>query len=120
MGVAIVLTALWASGELTVFLMGLLAFVGGTLGTLSFPAFQWMLASTVPQRDLESAVAINSLSLQVARFVGPAMAGLLLASAGPTWVFGVNAVSFLAVLGALALLPGSTGLAPQGSRAAAR
>lgn len=107
MGVAIALAVLWATGTLSVFLMGLLAFVGGTLGTLSFPAFQSMLAATVPQRDLESAVALNSLSLQLARFVGPAIAGVLLASAGPTWVFGVNAVSFLGVLGALVLLPGS-------------
>ena len=50
-------------------------------------------------------MALNSLALQVARFVGPAIAGVLLASAGPTWVFGLNAFSFLAVLGALALLP---------------
>jgi MFS family permease len=107
MGVAIALAVLWASGSLSVFLMGVLAFVGGTLGTLSFPAFQSMLASTVPAEDLESAVALNSLSLQVARFVGPAIAGILLASAGPTWVFGLNAVSFLGVLGALVLLPAS-------------
>jgi MFS family permease len=107
MGVAIALAVLWAAGDLTVFLMGLLAFIGGTLGSLSFPAFQSMLASTVPDEDLESAVALNSLALQVARFVGPAIAGLLLASAGPTWVFGLNAFSFLAVLGALFLLPGS-------------
>ena len=107
MGVAIALAVLWASGDLSVFLMGLLAFIGGTLGTLSFPAFQSMLASTVPDEDLESAVALNSLALQVARFVGPAIAGILLASAGPTWVFGLNAFSFLAVLGALFLLPGS-------------
>jgi hypothetical protein len=84
-----------------------LAVVGGILGTLSFPAFQAMLAATVPGRDLESAVAINSLSLQVARFVGPALAGFLLAAAGPTWVFGVNAASFVAVLASLALLPSS-------------
>lgn len=107
MGVAVALTVLWASGHLTVFLMGLLAFIGGTLGSLSFPAFQSMLAGTVPEEDLESAVALNSLALQVARFVGPAIAGVLLASAGPTWVFGLNAFSFLAVLGALALLPSS-------------
>jgi MFS family permease len=107
MGVAIALTVLWATGNLTVFLMGLLAFIGGTLGSLSFPAFQSMLASTVPAKDLESAVALNSLSLQVARFVGPAIAGVLLASAGPTWVFTVNAISFLGVLGALVLLPSS-------------
>jgi MFS family permease len=107
MGVAVALAALWASGTLSVFLMGVLAFLGGSFGTLSFPAFQAMLASTVPAEDLESAVALNSLSLQLARFVGPAIAGFLLASAGPTWVFSVNAVSFLAVLAAVALLPRS-------------
>jgi len=107
MGVAIALTVLWATDALSVFLMGLLAFIGGTLGTLSFPAFQSMLAATVPEEDLESAVALNSLALQVARFVGPAIAGVLLASVGPTWVFGLNAFSFLAVLGALLLLPAS-------------
>jgi MFS family permease len=109
MGVALALAVLWATGELTVFLMGILAFLGGTFGTLSFPAFQAYLASTVPEEDLESAVALNSLSLQVARFVGPAIAGFLLASAGPTWVFGLNTFSFLAVLGALAVLPPSRG-----------
>jgi MFS family permease len=90
-----------------VFLMGVLAFLGGSFGTLSFPAFQAMLASTVPEEDLESAVALNSLSLQLARFVGPAIAGVLLATAGPTWVFSINALSFLAVLIVLPLLPGS-------------
>ena len=109
MGVAIALALLWATGELNVFLMGLLAFLGGSFGTLSFPAFQAMLASTVPEEDLESAVALNSLSLQLARFVGPAIAGVLLATAGPTWVFSVNALSFLAVLAMIPLLPGSGG-----------
>jgi len=105
--VAAALAALWATGSLTLPLLAAIAVIGGSLGTLSFPAFQGMLASTVPPRDLESAVAINSLSLQVARFVGPAVAGVLLAAAGPTWVFGANAVSFIAVLAALALLPSS-------------
>jgi MFS family permease len=107
MGVAIALATLWATGTLNVFLMGALAFVGGSFGTLSFPAFQSMLAATVPEEDLESAVALNSLSLQLARFIGPAIAGFLLAAAGPTWVFGVNAASFVAVLAALAALPSS-------------
>jgi MFS family permease/rhodanese-related sulfurtransferase len=107
MAVAVALAVLWRTGSLTVPLMGSIAVVGGSLGTLSFPAFQGMLASTVPARELESAVAINSLSLQVARFLGPAIAGVLLAHGGPTWVFGVNAASFLGVLAAVALLPGS-------------
>jgi Transmembrane secretion effector len=115
MAVAAALAVLWATGELTVPLMGALAVAGGSLGTLSFPAFQGMLASTVPQDDLESAVAINSLSLQVARCVGPAIAGFILASAGPTWVFGVNAFSFLAVLLTLALLPASRARVAEGA-----
>lgn len=96
---------LWATDGLTVPLMGALAVVGGSLGTLSFPAFQRMLASTVPEEDLESAVAINSLSLQLARFLGPAIAGVLLATKGPTAVFVVNAVSFLGVLVVVSMLP---------------
>jgi MFS family permease len=107
MAVAVLLGVLWATDSLTVPVMGAIAIVGGSLGTLSFPAFQGMLASTVPAEELESAVAINSLSLQVARFVGPAIAGFVLAQWGPTVVFGVNAVSFLGVLVAVALLPGS-------------
>jgi Transmembrane secretion effector len=107
MGVAVLLAVLWQTDSLTVQLMGAIAVIGGCLGTLSFPAFQGMLASTVPKEDLESAVAINSLSLQVARFVGPALAGVLLAQGGPAWVFAVNAASFLGVLAALAVLPGS-------------
>jgi MFS family permease len=116
MVLAAALAVTWATGTLTLGLLGALAVVGGILGTLSFPPFQGMLAATVPRRDLESAVAINSLSLQVARFVGPALAGFLLAAAGPTWVFGVNAVSFVAVLGTLALMPGSR---PAGAESAA-
>jgi MFS family permease len=107
MVVAALLAVLWATDLLTVPLMGAIAVVGGSLGTLSFPAFQGMLASTVPEDELESAVAVNSLLLQVARFVGPAIAGVLLASAGPTAVFAVNAASFLGVLAAVAALPGA-------------
>jgi MFS family permease len=117
MALAAALAVTWATGTLTIGLLGVLAVLGGILGTLSFAPFQAMLAAMVPRRDLESAVAINSLSLQVARFVGPAIAGFLLAVAGPTWVFGVNAVSFVAVLGTLALLPSSRplrGAAAQG------
>jgi MFS family permease len=108
---AVVLAATWATGTLTVGLLAVLAVIGGILGTLSFPPFQAMIAATVPHRDLESAVAINSLSLQIARFVGPAVAGLLLAVAGPTWVFGVNAASFVAVLAVLVTLPHSRAVA---------
>ena len=113
MALAVALAVLWQTGSLSVPLLGALALIGGSLGTLSFPAFQGILASTVPGRDLESAVAINSLSLQVARFVGPALAGFLLAQGGPTWVFAVNAASFLGVLVTVAFMPGSRAASAQ-------
>lgn len=119
MCVSALLAVLWATDRLTVGIIGAIAVVGGSLGTLSFPAFQGMLASTVPKRELESAVAINSLSLQAARFAGPAIAGVLLARAGPTWVFGFNAASFVFVLGALALLPASRATVSAAGRTAA-
>ena len=117
MALAVALAVTWATGTLTVGLLGFLAVLGGILGTLSFAPFQAMLAATVPRRDLESAVAINSLSLQLARFIGPAIAGFLLAVAGPTWVFGVNAASFVAVLGTLAFLPSSRPVQTAATRA---
>jgi predicted MFS family arabinose efflux permease len=107
MAVAVLLAVLWQTDSLTVPLLGAIALVGGSLGTLSFPAFQGLLASTVPRPSLESAVAINSLLLQLARFLGPAIAGFLLARGGPTWVFAVNAASFLGVFVAVATLPRS-------------
>src|SRR3712207_2703654 len=97
---------MYATDTLTVGWMAVLAVVGGSLGALSFPATQAILASTVPKEDLESAVAINSLLLQVARFVGPAIAGVLLAQTGPTEVFIVDGLSFLGVIVAVALLRG--------------
>ncbi len=116
MGVAILLAILWQADVLTVPLLGAIALIGGSLGTLSFPAFQSMLASTVPRDRLESAVAINSLILQLARFLGPVLAGFLLAQGGPTWVFAVNAVSFLGVLIAVAMLPGPKVIAVAGEK----
>ena len=104
--VAAALAVMYATDTLTVGWMAVLAVVGGSLGALSFPATQAILASTVPREDLESAVAVNSLILQVARFVGPAIAGVLLANTGPTEVFIVDALSFLGVIVAVALLPG--------------
>ncbi|MEA2481627.1 MAG: hypothetical protein QOJ07_3549 [Thermoleophilaceae bacterium] len=114
--VAATLAIMYATGTLTVWWMALLAVIGGSLGALSFPATQGILASTVPREDLESAVAVNSLVLQVARFLGPAIAGVLLAQAGPTWVFVVDAASFLGVIVAVSLLPAA--VTPAGQAAA--
>jgi hypothetical protein len=62
-----------------------------------------MLASTVPKPALESAVAVNSLFLQLARFIGPALAGFLLALGGPMGALSA-ALGLGSLLGSIALL----------------
>ena len=56
------------------------------------------------RRKLANAVALNSTSFHAARMIGPAVAGLLIASIGTGWVFLVNALTFAAVLWSLSLL----------------
>jgi MFS family permease len=58
----------------------------------------------VGEADLSNAVALNATSFNAARMIGPAIAGFLIALAGSGWVFLINAASFVAVLGSLALL----------------
>jgi predicted MFS family arabinose efflux permease len=62
------------------------------------PVRQSFAAELVPRDDLINAIALNSASFNLARVVGPAIAGLALAVFGPAFNFGVNAVSYLAVL----------------------
>jgi predicted MFS family arabinose efflux permease len=61
-----------------------------------------VITSLVPPLRIQSAVALNSLQFNLSRVIGPVMAGLLLAYAGTGWCFAVNALSFLAVIVALA------------------
>jgi MFS family permease len=58
----------------------------------------------VVEADLSNAVALNSTSFNIARMVGPAIAGVLIAAVGSGWVFLINAISFAAVLCSLSLL----------------
>ena len=68
------------------------------------PVRQTFVAELVSDANLSNAVALNSTSYQLARMLGPALAGLLIAGIGTGWVFMLNAVSFGGVLGALAAL----------------
>jgi predicted MFS family arabinose efflux permease len=58
----------------------------------------------VPREDIQSAVALNSSVFNAARIVGPGIGGIILAAWGAGWAFALNAVSYLAVLAALAML----------------
>ncbi|MDX1594282.1 MAG: MFS transporter [Gammaproteobacteria bacterium] len=98
---ALALAALTLSGKVTVPLVMLLAALLGTVQAFEMPARQAFLAELVPREQLPNAIALNSALFNAARFVGPALAGLIIAAAGEGWAFAVNAASFAAILVAL-------------------
>ena len=82
-------------------LFGLVLFHGCVQG-FNQPSSKALVASLVPRGDLPNAVAINSIIVNLARFIGPAVAAILIVASGVAAAFAVNALSFLAFLVALA------------------
>jgi MFS family permease len=80
------------------------AFLLGSVTAFDVPARQTFVSDLVGEEHLSNAVALNSTSFNAARMIGPAIAGFLIAMVGSGWVFLINAASFVAVLGSLALL----------------
>jgi MFS family permease len=78
-----------------------LTFLLGLGGALNLPAYQAIQPELVPREQFGQAVALSSVTFNVGRAVGPALGGLVIATAGAQWVFAINALSFLAVIGVL-------------------
>jgi MFS family permease len=114
---AIALWAMWAGGGRSPYAIMALVGVAGTFQGLNMPCWQSFVNDLVPRADLGSAVALNSLQFNAARSVGPAVAGLLLATLGPGWAFLLNATSFVLVIVVLLALrtPGAVTGGPSGS-----
>ncbi|AZI35469.1 putative major facilitator superfamily transporter [Caenibius tardaugens NBRC 16725] len=64
----------------------------------SAPAFQAIVPELVPTKALQQAVALNSLGVNIARAIGPALGGVIIAASGPAAVFAVNALSVIGVI----------------------
>ncbi len=79
----------------------LLAMVLGALSAFDMTGRQVMVTRTVPQEDLPGAIALHSATFHGSRILGPALAGLVLATLGEGWCFLLNALSYLAALAAL-------------------
>lgn len=78
-----------------------LASLLGIANSFDAPARQSFVSEMVGPEDLTNAIALNSTMFQAATVVGPAMAGITYAMFGPGWCFTINAISFIAVIGAL-------------------
>ena len=101
---ALGLGLLTVSGAVQLWHVYVFALLLGCVTAFDAPARQTFVAELVSDALLSNAVALNSTSFNAARMIGPAIAGLLIASIGTGWVFLINAASFVAVIAALALL----------------
>ena len=96
--VLVILAILTALGGMTPALLLLFTFAIGSLAAAAAPSWQAIVPDLVPRDELRSAVALNSASVNVARAVGPAIAGVLITIVGVAAVYAGNAFAFLLVV----------------------
>ena len=101
---AVILALLVGSHHDPAWALVLLSFLGGASGAIGFPAYQAMVPDLVPKEDLLGAVSLSSAQYNLGRVIGPALAGLVLLTDNYALVFGINALSFGAVVIALLLV----------------
>jgi len=105
MGVqALVLGVLTVTGSVRLWEIGVLAALLGLNNAFENPARQSFMLEMVGPENLRNAVSLNSVLVNVARVIGPAVAGILIATVGEGVCFLVNAASFVAVVASLTML----------------
>ena len=100
---ALALTVITYAGQITPWTLLTLTFLLGCGVALYGPAWQSSVGEQVPRADLPAAVALNSVSFNIARTAGPAIGGVIVAKAGPPAAFLVNAVSYVGLIVVLCL-----------------
>ncbi len=101
---AFTLAALTLTGRVQVWHVFVLAALLGVVNAFDIPARQAFVVEMVGREDLVNAIALNSSMFNVARMIGPAVAGLLVDTIGEGWCFFVNGVSYVAVIAGLLLM----------------
>jgi MFS family permease len=76
-------------------------FASGIAGILAMPAWQAMVPELVPREELSAAVALNGIGFNISRAIGPALAGLVITALGMAAPYLLNAMSNVAIIGAL-------------------
>ncbi len=99
-----VLTVVTFADLITIELLMLFAILNGSLSGIAFPAHFAIMPKLVPRDDLSAAIAFQSSVSQAARFIGPALAGVLIIWAGGGMAFAYNTLSYSAFLVALVLI----------------
>ncbi|MBW3565293.1 MAG: MFS transporter [Acidobacteria bacterium] len=110
MTLAFILAVLTLSGMIQVWHILLLATLLGLVNAFDVPARQSFVVEMVAREHLPNAIALNSSMFNGARMIGPAVAGVIVATLGEGWCFLINAISYVAVIAGLLMMkmpPGS-------------
>jgi MFS family permease len=107
--VAVALAAATWHGLSSLWPLYTLAALGGAVGAFDLPARQSLVPTLVPREHLPSAISLNAIVMQTAAVAGPALGGIIIASAGLTWVYIVDALSFGFVIAGLLMMRGVPG-----------
>lgn len=81
-----------------------IAFLGGVCDALAISQRQTFISELIPRKFLPNAVGLNSMAFNIARLIGPALAGVLIAMIGPGWVFIINTLIFVIPIVTLAIM----------------
>ena len=95
---AFILALLMYFGLRSIWPILLLSFVTGTAQSFGGPAYSALIPTLVEPEDLSNAIALNSIQFNLARIIGPVLGGVALKTLGATWCFGLNGISFIAVI----------------------
>jgi predicted MFS family arabinose efflux permease len=95
---AVTLSVLIGTHRIKIWHILLSSFVVGTAQSFGGPAYSALVPSLVEKEDLPNAIALNSIQFNLARVVGPVLGGLALKYVGASWCFGLNSLSFVAVM----------------------
>lgn len=103
-GLAAFLAVLSAGGRASPGAVTAVVLVSGCVTALSLPFQQALIPDLVPANELLAASSLGIAQYNMGRVLGPALGGVIIAATSFTWAFAVNAVSFLAVVAAMALI----------------
>jgi MFS family permease len=95
------LSILTLSGHMNAPLLLAFTFALGAGGAMAVSPYQALIPELVPREQLASASALGAISVNLARAIGPAIAGLLIGAVGVGWVFAINTATFLLLIGVL-------------------
>ena len=101
---ALALGWLTLQGQINLGLIYAITALQAVAAAFDLPARQALVPNLVPARDLPNAFSLNSIAAQTGAIIGPALSGLVIAGLGQSYVYLINAVSFLAVILALILM----------------